>query len=72
MDFADSARSVELQQRMRSFLNEVVYPAELVYEVQADANRAAGTPFTTPAVLAKRANVGYGTSSCRTNGSGRA
>ena len=55
MDFADSARSVDLQQRMRSFLEEVVYPAEPVYEAQADANRAAGTPFTTPAILAELA-----------------
>jgi acyl-CoA dehydrogenase len=55
MDFADSARSVDLQQRMRSFLEEVVYPAEPVYEAQADANRAAATPFTTPAILAELA-----------------
>jgi acyl-CoA dehydrogenase len=55
MDFADSARSVDLQQRMRSFLEEVVYPAEPVYEAQADANRAAGTPFTTPAIVAELA-----------------
>ena len=55
MDFADSARSVDLQQRMRSFLDEVVYPGEPVYEAQADANRAAGTPFTTPAIVAELA-----------------
>ncbi|HEX2307750.1 MAG TPA: acyl-CoA dehydrogenase family protein [Jatrophihabitantaceae bacterium] len=55
MDFADSARSVDLQLRTRSFLDEVVYPAEPVYEAQADANRAAGTPFTTPAIIAELA-----------------
>jgi acyl-CoA dehydrogenase len=53
MDFADSARSVDLQQQMRSFLDDVVYPAEPVYEAQADVNRAAGTPFTTPAIVAE-------------------
>jgi acyl-CoA dehydrogenase len=36
-------------------LEEVVYPAEPVYEAQADANRAAGTPFTTPAIVAELA-----------------
>jgi acyl-CoA dehydrogenase len=55
MDFADSARSVDLQQRMRSFLAEVVYPAEPVYEAQADANRAADRPFTTPVIVAELA-----------------
>jgi acyl-CoA dehydrogenase len=55
MDFADSARSVQLQQLMRSFLDEVVYPAEPVYDAQAEANRAAGAPFTTPAIAAELA-----------------
>jgi acyl-CoA dehydrogenase len=55
MDFADSARSVDLQRRMRSFLDEVVYPAEPVYEAQAEASRAAGRPFTTPAIVAELA-----------------
>jgi acyl-CoA dehydrogenase len=55
MDFADSARSLDLQRRMRSFLDEAVYPAEPVYASQAEANRAAGTPFMTPAIVAELA-----------------
>ncbi|GAB2854507.1 acyl-CoA dehydrogenase family protein [Actinoallomurus bryophytorum] len=52
MDFAHSERSLELQAGLRRFLDEQVYPAEPVFEEQAAANRAAGTPFRTPAVLA--------------------
>jgi acyl-CoA dehydrogenase len=51
MDFAHSERSLELQADLRKFLDEQVYPAEPVFEEQAAANRAAGTPFRTPAVL---------------------
>jgi acyl-CoA dehydrogenase len=52
MDFAFSARSLELQQEVARFLDEFIYPAEHVFEAQAAANRAAGTPFRTPEVLA--------------------
>jgi acyl-CoA dehydrogenase len=52
MDFAHGARSLELQEQVRDFLDEFVYPAEHVFEEQAAANRAAGTPFRTPEVLA--------------------
>jgi acyl-CoA dehydrogenase len=52
MDFAHSPRSLELQARLRTFLDEVVYPAEAEFHQQEQANRAAGIPFTTPAVLA--------------------
>jgi acyl-CoA dehydrogenase len=52
MDFAHSARSLELQEQVRAFLDEFVYPAEPVFEEQAAANRAAGTPFRTPKVMA--------------------
>src|SRR4051812_43248825 len=52
MDFAHRARSLELQEQVRDFLDEFVYPAEHVFEEQAAANRAAGTPFRTPEVLA--------------------
>ncbi len=52
MDFAHSARSQQLQDDVRAFLAERVYPAEHTFEEQAAANRAAGDPFRTPAVLA--------------------
>jgi acyl-CoA dehydrogenase len=51
MDFAHSERSLELQADLRRFLDEQIYPAEPVFEEQAAAKRAAGTPFRTPAVL---------------------
>ena len=52
MDFTHSARSQELQAQVSTFLDEVVYPAEHEFHEQERANRAAGTPFRTPAVLA--------------------
>jgi acyl-CoA dehydrogenase len=52
MDFAFSERSVELQTEVERFLDDFVYPAEPVFEEQAAANRAAGTPFRTPEVMA--------------------
>jgi len=53
MDFRHSDRSLELQDRVRQFLADSVVPAEPVFEEQAAANRAAGTPFRTPAVMAE-------------------
>jgi acyl-CoA dehydrogenase len=52
MDFAFSERCVELQKQVERFLEDHVYPAERVFEEQAAANRAAGTPFRTPEVMA--------------------
>jgi acyl-CoA dehydrogenase len=52
MEFTPSARSQRLQEQVTAFLDEVIYPAEPVFEEQAAANRAAGTPFRTPAVMA--------------------
>lgn len=52
MDFTHSPRSLELQAAISRFLDEVVYPAEAEFHQQGQANRAAGTPFATPAVLA--------------------
>ena len=52
MDFQHSERSLELQERVRAFLDSHVYPAEHAFETQAAQNRAAGTPFRTPDVLA--------------------
>ena len=51
MDFKHSDRSIELQHRVRQFLDEHVYPAEQEFEQQAADARAAGTPFATPPVL---------------------
>jgi acyl-CoA dehydrogenase len=51
MDFAHNERSQVLQQEVRAFLDDFVYPAEHTFEEQAAANRAAGNPFRTPAVL---------------------
>ena len=51
MDFRHSDRSIELQEQVKTFLDELVYPAEDVFEEQAAANRAAGHPFRTPEVL---------------------
>ena len=53
MDFAYSERSLALQEQVSRFLDEYIYPAEHVFEEQAAANRAAGTPFRTPEVLAE-------------------
>ncbi|HEX3792143.1 MAG TPA: acyl-CoA dehydrogenase family protein [Pseudonocardiaceae bacterium] len=53
MDFAHSERSQALQKDTRQFLDECVYPVEEQFEQQATANRAAGTPFRTPGVLAE-------------------
>jgi acyl-CoA dehydrogenase len=52
MDFRPSERSQQLQEQVRQFLDEHVYPAEPEFEHQAAANRAAGEPFRTPDVLA--------------------
>ena len=51
MEFRHSDRSLEYQQKVQAFLDERVYPAEHVMEEQAAANRAAGTPHRTPAVV---------------------
>ncbi len=51
MDFRHSDRSLELQEQVRAFLDEHVYPAEHIFEEQAAANRAAGQPYRTPDVL---------------------
>jgi acyl-CoA dehydrogenase len=53
MDFAHSERSHQLQEQVRDFLTEHVYPAEAAFEQESAAHRAAGTPFRTPAVLGR-------------------
>jgi acyl-CoA dehydrogenase len=52
MDFRHSDRSLQLQDQVRAFLDEHVYPAEHTFEEQAAAQRASGDPFRTPDVLA--------------------
>ncbi len=52
MDFNHSERSIGLQDQVRAFLDEHVYPAEPAFHQQAAANTAAGDPFRTPEVLA--------------------
>jgi acyl-CoA dehydrogenase len=52
MDFTHSARSQELQQQVRDFLDEAVYPAEAEFHSQSEQSRSAGRSFTTPPVLA--------------------
>ena len=51
MDFNHSERSTALQDQVRAFLDEHVYPAEHEFHQQAAANTAAGDPFRTPQVL---------------------
>jgi acyl-CoA dehydrogenase len=51
VDFQHSPRSLALQEQVRAFLDDEVYPAEHAFEQQAAANRAAGDPFRTPEVL---------------------
>jgi len=52
MDFRHSDRSLAVQDQVRDFLAEHIYPNEELFEEQAAANRAAGTPHRTPAVMA--------------------
>jgi acyl-CoA dehydrogenase len=53
MDFQHSDRSQQLQAAVAQFLDEVVYPAEALFQQQEHANRVAGDPYRTPAVLAE-------------------
>src|SRR5690348_5595464 len=52
MEFRHSERSQALQEQVRQFLDEHVYPAEHDFERQAADSRAKGEPFRTPDVLA--------------------
>ncbi|HEV2087883.1 MAG TPA: acyl-CoA dehydrogenase family protein [Cryptosporangiaceae bacterium] len=51
MDFAFDARTEELRGRLLEFMESHVYPAEPVYQQQAEALAAAGTPWDTPAIV---------------------
>jgi acyl-CoA dehydrogenase len=48
MDFQPSARCVEFKERLESFMDEHVYPAEQVYERQL---RESGNPHHHPVVM---------------------
>jgi len=52
MDFRHSDRSLAVQDQVRDFLAEHIYPNEELFEEEAAANRATGTPHRTPAVMA--------------------
>ena len=51
MNFEHSERSQAVQEEVRRFLDNHVYPAEHAFEAQAGEYRASGTPFRTPEVL---------------------
>jgi acyl-CoA dehydrogenase len=53
MDFQHSERSRQLQAELARFLDERIYPAEAEFSQQQQANRLAGTPFRTPAVITR-------------------
>ena len=51
MDFAYGAEALDWQDRVRTFLEERVYPAEPVYAAQRAASIAEGRPHDLPAVV---------------------
>jgi acyl-CoA dehydrogenase len=51
MDFAMSPHTIEYRDRMWEFMNELVFPAEPVYEEQRRASIAAGDEHGVPAIL---------------------
>jgi acyl-CoA dehydrogenase len=53
MDFQHSERSIALQAELATFLTEVIHPAEAEFHQQEQANRQAGRPFGTPAIMAE-------------------
>ena len=51
MDFAYSARTKELQQKLTAFMDANVYPAEKAFHDEVAANRAAGNPWQATKVV---------------------
>ena len=51
MDFAYSARTKELQQKLTAFMDANVYPAEKAFHDEVEANRAAGNPWQATKVV---------------------
>src|SRR5215472_6367298 len=51
MDFAYDARTEELRERLLSFMDSHVYPAEKVFAEQVAEAAAAGRPWERPAII---------------------
>jgi len=51
MDFAYDARTEELRERLLSFMDSHVYPAEKVFTEQVAEAAAAGRPWERPAII---------------------
>ncbi len=51
MDFAYDARTEELRERLLSFMDSHVYPAEKVFTEQVAEDAAAGLPWERPAII---------------------
>ncbi len=51
MDFAYSARTKELQQKLTAFMDQHVYPAEKPFHDEVAANRAGGNPWQATKVV---------------------
>src|SRR5437763_7444801 len=51
MDFAYSARTKDLQQKVAAFMEAHVYPAENAFDDEVAANRAAGNPWKATKVV---------------------
>src|SRR5690606_12509032 len=51
MDFSYSPKVVDLQERLKAFMDEHIYPAERVYHDEVDANRAAGNVWLPTKVM---------------------
>ena len=51
MDFAYDARTEELRERLLSFMDSLVYPAEKVFAGQVAEAAAAGRPWERPAII---------------------
>ena len=51
MDFAYDARTEELRERLLSFMDSHVYPAEKVFTEQVAEDAAAGRPWERPAII---------------------
>jgi acyl-CoA dehydrogenase len=51
MDFAYDARTEELRERLLSFMDSHVYPAEKVFTEQVAEDTAAGRPWERPAII---------------------
>ena len=54
MDFAYSARTRDLQQKVAAFMEAHVYPAEKPFADEVAANRAAGNPWQATKVMVAR------------------